>query len=174
MPLGINELDKVIEEMTSRICIENQQGTLGEFLTKVGMQHLLTSGDSYGIENDSHGQIVVIGESSVREDILRGVAKDLGFSKDRFVFLDYKETKSQDCRDWQYNTSIAAIMCGPVPHKTTGMGDSSSLLEALRSQPGYPPVEELRDMTGDLKITKTAFRDGLVRLIGRQVITQDC
>lgn len=174
MPLGINELDKVIEEMTSRICIENQQGTLGEFLAKVGMQHLLTSGDSYGIENDPSGRIIVLGEPCVKKDILRGVAKDIGFSKNRFVFLDYKETKEQNCRDWQYNTSIAAILCGPVPHKTTGMGDSSSLLEALRSQPGYPPVEELRVMAGDLKITKTAFRNGLVRLIGRQVITQDC
>lgn len=174
MPLGINELDRVIDEMTSRICIENQQGTLGEFLAKVGMQHLLTSGDSYGIENDPLGRIVVIGESSVKEEILRGVAKEMGFSKARFAFLDYKETKGQDCRDWQYNTSIAAIMCGPVPHKTTGMGDSSSLLEALRRQSGYPPVEELRDMSGDLKITKASFRDGLVKLIGREVVVQDC
>ena len=52
MPLGINDLDRVIEEMTSRICIENQQGTLEEFRAKVGLQHLLTSGDSSGIEND--------------------------------------------------------------------------------------------------------------------------
>ena len=174
MPLGINELDRVIEAMTSRICIENQQGTLEEFLAKVGMQHLLTSGDPYGIENDSLGCIIVIGESSVKEDILRGVGKDMGISKSRFAFLDYKETKGQDCRDWQYNPSIAAIMCGPVPHKTTGMGDSSSLMEALRSQPGYPPIEELRDMAGDLKITKASFRDGLAKLIGREVITQDC
>ena len=174
MPLGINDLDRVIEEMTSRICIENQQGTLEEFLAKVGMQHLLTSGDSYGIENDPFGRIIILGEPSVKEDILRGVAKDMGFSKARFTFLDYKETKGQDCRDWQYNPSISAIMCGPVPHKTTGMGDSSSLLEALRSQPGYAPVEELRDVAGDLKITKTAFRDGLVKLIGREVAKQDC
>ena len=96
MPLGINELDRVIEEVTSRICIENQQGTLEEFLAKIGMQHLLTSGDSYGIENDPLGRIIVIGEPSVKEDRLRGVAKEMGFSKDRFVFLDYKETKSQD------------------------------------------------------------------------------
>ena len=88
MPLGINELDRVIEEVTSRICIENQQGTLEEFLAKIGMQHLLTSGDSYGIENDPLGRIIVIGEPSVKEDKLRGVAKEMGFSKDRFIFLD--------------------------------------------------------------------------------------
>lgn len=50
-----------------------------------------------------------------------------------------------------------------MPHKIKGMGNYSSGLEMLRSEPGYPPVFEC--IAGDkLKITTTSLWHALREL----------
>lgn len=63
----------------------------------------------------------------------------------------------------RYSNRISGIIAGSMPHKIKGMGDYSSGLEMLRSEPGYPPVFECR--AGDkLKITTTSLWRALLEL----------
>jgi hypothetical protein len=61
-------------------------------------------------------------------------------------------------------------MCGAVPHSAAGMGDSASLYNTLRTEPGYPPVEPLQESTGKLRVTVNSFRKGLLNLINKEII----
>jgi hypothetical protein len=49
-----------------------------------------------------------------------------------------------------------------MPHKTTGMGDCSSIIANIKNHPEeYPKLTELRDATG-LKISKQSFSDAIL------------
>lgn len=47
-----------------------------------------------------------------------------------------------------------------MPHKVSGLGEYSSLIEKMK-QPGYPFMEEARTDSGELKHTKSTFRKAL-------------
>lgn len=47
----------------------------------------------------------------------------------------------------------------------TGLGDHTSCIQRFRTEEGFPPFVEIRTAAGELKITKTAFREALNQLL---------
>jgi len=173
--LPIEDLEGIVGQVQNRIYLANQCDELETLLQGWGLGDLLSATDSYEAENDPSGKIYVLGDTRVEVNVLRGVAADMGIAKARLVFLGFEKTQVTDCRKWQYNPDIAAIICGPLPHKCTGMGDYSGLIEALKNEPGYPPVFEVQQNAqgGELKITKNGFREVLVTALENGVVTTD-
>ena len=108
---------------------------------------------------DGNKKILVIGQPVVSTDKLLGIVKNYGYEKSDFIFWDdYDKIKSY--ADRMAGGSFTGIIAGPMPHKVSGLGDYSSLIEKMK-QPGYPYMEEARSESGELKITKNSFRKAL-------------
>ena len=112
-------------------------------------------------------KILVIGGSEVKENVLRGIAKnDFLFAKrDLEYVLDYEKIKNHTDRIKPYSSVYSGIIVGPCPHKTGGIGDYTSFVSKLANEEGYPFTIEARDAGGSLKISKESFRKALKRMV---------
>lgn len=118
-----------------------------------------------------NGEIKVLGAVNVMA--LKQTAANMGFDIKRFDFIPYDRVKNYDWSKLKNSASVAAIMCGPVPHSGAGMGDSSSLYNTIRKEPGYPPVEPLQESTGKLCVTISSFRTGLRNLMEKKIVARN-
>lgn len=144
----------------------NQSGQLIKILSMMGLEKLLPQ-NKVLVNTDK--MIVVIGQSNAKVEKLIGVAKELGFRKEQFIFcLDYDEAKTFQYKKMQYSPKYAAILIGAVPHSTKDKGSFSSIISALEQQEGYPPV--IRVGSNNLKITKSSFKDSLLNLISKKIL----
>lgn len=161
--LDTERLEEIIDVVTEKIYLANRTGELESLLSYWGLSSLIkndapSSNDFYA--NNKEGTIVVIGASQVKEHDLLGIVKSLGLDKDRFEFcLDYKSIESYQFSKLQYNPDYRLVIVGPMPHSTTGKGDSRSTISELENGCGYPKV--IRLGTNELKITKTNFKQAL-------------
>ena len=150
--LNYEELDEIIEEVTSRITLANRTGSLEILLKQWGLEKFLPSSSIY--ETDKNGKIVVIGASEVKENILNGIIKSCGLNQERFEFcLDYTKAKTYTYKKLQYNPNYRIVIFGAV----------------MKSHEGYPRVEVLSS-NSEVKITKSNFKELLNRLIDEDFI----
>ena len=144
----------------------NQSGQLVKILSMMGLERLLPQ-NKFAAKTDK--MIVVIGQTNTKIDKLIGVAKELGFRKEQFIFcLDYDEAKTFQYKKMQYSPKYAAVLIGAVPHSTKDKGAFSSIISALEQQDGYPPV--IRVGSNNLKITKSSFKESLLNLISKKFL----
>lgn len=166
--LDYEELEEVIDTVTSRITLANRMGELEDLFEKWGLLDLIKDEPAY--ETRKNGIILVIGDSEVKENYLNGIIKSLGLDKNRFEFcLGYERPKTYQYSKLQYNPNYRAIMFGPVPHSSSGKNDSSSVIAEMKSHEGYPRVEVLSSNHA-LKITKSNFKNTLEKLIRENYI----
>lgn len=108
-------------------------------------------------------RILVLGSSTIAEQKLTGICKQLGIAKEQIEFvLEYQAFDHIDFRTLKYNNAIAGILIGPVPHKVPGCDDPAN---TLQREEGYPPTVKVESSNGELKITKSSFRASLEKLL---------
>lgn len=175
MVVGPDRFDEILAQVNERLAQANEDGTLHQALSLLGLQGLLDVDDDLdlGAADPCYGDILVVGNSSVKTDTLQAIGRDCGYDKARFHFIAYDEVTNFNFGNIRNSMSYAAIMCGPVPHKAGGMGGTSSILEEMRHpENGFPPLSEMRESggTGELKITKQTFRAAIADLETRGAI----
>lgn len=144
----------------------NQSGQLIKILSMMGLEKLLPQDKVF---HNTKKKIVVIGQSNTKVDKLIGVAKELGFHKEQFLFcLDYNDAKTFQYNKLQYSSKYAVILVGAIPHSTKDKGNFNSIISALEQQNGYPPV--IRIGNNELKITKSSFKQSLSDLISKKLL----
>lgn len=173
--LGIEELSELEELLRAEInsnLIEiitrlNRTDRLEELLELLGLDYLLKSDNGYRVFKS--GKIIIIGYTDVKAEVLMSVAKALGIAKDRFEFyLEYEDAKKFNFRNIQWQPSYSAVLVGPMPHSGASKGDYSSVISAIESEEGYPPV--IRMGSNALKITKSDFKCKLQEMISAGII----
>ena len=143
MLLDITKLEVLLDTIRERIFIANESGTLRTLLSQIGWDDLLLD-DDMGFYPYHNGKIIVLGGSECPERRLIGVAKELGFNKNRFEFcLNYEDAVKYNYRKLRNDAKYSVVLAGPIPHKATGTGEYESLLSALENEPGYPKVIRL-------------------------------
>ncbi len=153
------ELD---DNLTAILTKLNRTNQLDTFLQLLGMEHLLHTDPGYEVYKT--GKIIVIGQSEVKENVLLAIAKKLGLEKSRFDFyLEYDDAKTFNFKKMQWNSTYTAVLVGPMGHSGAGKGDYSSVISAIESEDGYPPV--IRLGSNGLKITKSDFKNKLEELM---------
>ena len=175
----MQELDDLSVAMMERMGLEllpaltraNRMGDLEALLAGLGMSDLL--GNDREPKPLETGKIIVLGASQVPVDRLRKTASACGFDPDRFEFhTDYERLKHFDFGKIRGSMGYVAIFAGPMPHKTPGAAEANSFIARVESNQGdYPKLFKL-GKSGELKITKNSFKDGLKRLetfIGQSV-----
>lgn len=112
-------------------------------------------------------KILIIGGSETKESHLRGKLKSMGFvfEKDQLEFvLDYDDVKSYSSRIIQWDSKYAGIIVGPCPHKAKDTKGYSSFIEQMKTEEGYPHIEEARDKSGALKISNASIFDAMMKM----------
>lgn len=166
--LSIEELDELLEDIRIRVLEANRRGTLKQLLQDMGMQDILRPTSTF--ESYREGKIVVIGDSEVKEDMLRSIAGKAGIDKNRLEFcLEYSETQKYNYKKLQYAPQYRVVLFGPVPHSVTGKGDSSSVITEMESQDAYPRVVRLCS-NKTMKITKSNFKAAIEDLVEERYI----
>lgn len=171
MALSIYELDDLYQKMTERmgqdllpaITRANRMGDLDGLLESLGMGDLgeAPSDDAYPFTS----KILVLGQSEVKEQKLKSIARKRGFDSERFEFcLEYDRLKHFDFARLRDTLTYKAVMVGPMPHSTPGKLGSSSAIAEMENHPDtYPRIIQLRS-ANELKITNNSFAAGLDEL----------
>ena len=112
-------------------------------------------------------KILIIGGTEVKEKDLRGKLKSMGFnfSKEQLEFeLEYDNVKEYAAHILPWVGKYAGIIVGPCPHKAKDTEGYSSFVEKIKSEEGYPHVEEAYDRPGHLKLTKNSVGNAMERM----------
>lgn len=148
-------LDEHLTEVLVRL---NRTGELESFLKLMQQEVLLYKEIEYQVY--STGKVIVIGQSEVKPEVFYAVAKKIGLPKERLeLYLNYEDAKNLNFKKLQWQPQYAAIMVGPMPHSGEEKGEHGSIIAALETTEGYPPVVRLG--SNELKITKSNFRSKL-------------
>ena len=159
--------EEIGEHLTEALTKLNRSGQLEELLQMLGMEYLFKNDSSYQVYKT--GKIVVIGQSDVKAEVLLSIVEKLNLDKSRFeLYLNYEDAKNFNFRKMQWQPSYSLIMVGPMPHSGIGKGDYRSIISALETEEGYPPV--IRLGLNRLKITKSDFKAKLKEMITLQKI----
>ena len=150
------------DNLTSILTKLNRSNQLNTLLQLLGMEHLLNAVPGYQVYKT--GKIIVIGQSNAKKNDLLAVAHKLGLEKNRFDFyLEYDDAKTFNFKKIQWNSTYTAVLVGPMGHSGAGKGNYISVISAIESEEGYPPV--IRLGSNELKITKTNFKNKLMELM---------
>lgn len=161
--LGFEKLSQLIEEVKNQIEIDitvaNRSGTLDDYLRKIGFLK-----EEYLYCEPHTSKVLVMGQTSVGKSELVKVIKDLGLDPNRFEFiLDYNDCKRYPMYTLRGNTKYSDLLLGPMPHKTNGMGDCSSIIAEIRNNQTDYPKAQVMMANGEIKITKASFREALLK-----------
>jgi hypothetical protein len=63
--------------------------------------------------------IAIVGDMFISEEVVREIAKELGFSKSNLRFFSHYHLNSDEFESISSENCVVIIM-GPVPHKTNG------------------------------------------------------
>ena len=165
-----DDIKEVFEDsILSILCRLNAIGELESFLDMAGWLYLVEDERDQAISYKD-GKILVVGGSNVKQNILEGIAKSMGISKNRLEFvLNYDEAQRYNYDKLKNQSKYAAVIFGPVPHKTVGVEDYSSIIARVKTEYGFPPVETLGD--NELHISKENFKRALADLLKRNIIS---
>lgn len=150
---------KVIEEVT----LANRSGKeeLNKVLDKYGLGE---KKQSYQYCNVKSSKIILFGRIELKQNIMNAIAKDMGISPDRIDYVSYDDTTNYDISNLEYSNKYSDILAGPVPHKAKNMGNYSSMIEAIEfNSEMFPPLIRVMDETGTLRISKSSFKNALLK-----------
>lgn len=175
MALGHLELKRIIEEVKDFISIElmnkNRTGGLDRYLGKIGFKKENTISEVKNYSNKERSKILIIGDSTIKENVIVAIFREAGISKDRLeLILEYDIAEKYNYRKLEYNSDYGAIVFGPIPHSTKDKGTHGSIISKMEEeQYAYPEVVKL-DSSGTLKITKSNLQEAIERLVLHDVI----
>lgn len=155
------------EERAAKVELAQEAGATSEKQTTSFSQPTLL--DILTVDNflPRRQKILIIGGSETKENHLRGKLKSMGFSfsKEQLEFeLEYDNVKDYASRIRPWSSKYAGIIVGPCPHKAKDIDGYSSFIEQIKSEEGYPHVEEARDKSGSLKISNTSIGEAMMRM----------
>ncbi len=171
--LGIQELADLRDEMMARmggnllpaLTRANREDRLPELLADLGMEDLLGPQDDTSADIWA-SKIVVMGDSAVKIDKLRSIARKKGINPERFEFeLDYDRLKHYDFGKLRGSMGYAAVLVGPMPHKTSGSLEASSFIARAENNPDEYLTLIKMGTANELKITNNSFKRALDQLL---------
>lgn len=174
MSFEIEELEDIFISIKQRIYILNatEPDSLKKMLKDFGVQYKSCNKTDSVIEVEacSEGMILIAGDSQVKRNHLEGMIKEkFPQLKGRVRYaLDYDALKNyQNPSKFEY----AALLLGPAPHKVTGMGDASSMIERLiHNEDGFFPPAYALSANSSIKISKSNVEEKINELIKEGVI----
>lgn len=157
--LRVKIINKIYAKINREIEIAIENDLVKEFLEKYDIE---LDDNSYPVFPTKH-KILVLGALSGKISDYQLAAKKMGVNPKQLEFIyDYSDLKRYNTTKLEYSTEYSDIIYGPNPHSQVGMGDTSSLLAAMKNNPEkYPKVIEAK-ANSSLKITMSNFKMALL------------
>ena len=177
----ISDLEDVCEKKDKRILELEEQLSCTEIAYKtllgyINSQRTVLYNPDEFCEVDGHQllngkQILVVGACACKPKNLLGYAKrNYGFTNNDFRFVsDYEKIKNRQIR-LRYD-KLAGIIVGPVPHYSEGT--PNDLLKFIMDWQDIVPVAICKSKNGEIKISKQAFTDSLIKVISDIIMTTE-
>lgn len=108
-------------------------------------------------------KILVLGQLSGKTKDYLMAAKKLGVDSENLKIVDYSEAKRLNVERLRYSSEYSDVICGPIPHKVEGMGDTSSLLAKIEKNPSEYPKLIKAEANQKLKFSLTGFKNCLLK-----------
>jgi hypothetical protein len=155
-------MDKLIDTIQTQIFQANAQRELDTFFAKIGYSYILENAvPSYAYVDIRNSRILVIAFDLNTHDLSLAAKKE-GIDPNRIDFVEY--SSHYDFGSLKHSQKYSDVLVGPIPHNVKNMGDASSFLAAVSGSPqDYPKVQRMESISGQLKVTKTAFIDCLIK-----------
>lgn len=155
--------------VTKRILGARSVSELRTYLKSIELEELMPDIDNY----QQKGEIYILGDLSIKDDVVYGIFKDLSIDVSRVKILkEYEKLTNYNFNNFQYSTSVSLIIAGPTPHSAVGKGDYSSIIARMEQEEGFPKI--IRLYAGDKwKITKANLREAVTREIESDYLAAD-
>ena len=164
--LGIDELEVILDEIYNKIrrevTLANRLGIdeLNEVLKKYEVQ---TNNEEQLYIDLDRSKVLIVGNLSASKKDIEGICKSIGIDYDRLAFVDYEQSTNYNYEKLRYSNQYSDVIFGPMPYKAVGIGNNSSVITLLESNPKEYP-KAIRAMAGDaLKLTKTSIKEALMK-----------
>lgn len=153
-------LQKIIAKVRHELEVASENDDIDSLIEKYGV----TLEEEAMPVSPRRSKILVFGALAGKLKDYQMAAKKMGISAENIIFEnDYSRIKTYDTARLEYNSEYSDIIFGPMPHKTTGMGDTSSLLAEIKSAPNKYPRATIATANGSLKLSVTSFRDCITK-----------
>lgn len=151
---------KIMRKINAEITLTLNNCALNEILEKYGVEIEETQ---YFSSVTRRSKILVLGQLSGKVKDYQVVAKKLGVKEDNLEFVDYVGAKHLSVERLSYSNEYSDIICGPVPHKIEGMGDTSSLIVEIEMNPSEYPKLIKAVVNDSLKFSISGFKEYILR-----------
>ncbi len=152
---------EALSRITSSLLQEQTDEQFCILLENYGLGDLVADSLDYFADTQKNGNIIMFGDTSIKLKEIYGCLKSLGIDKRRFEHVPYEEVTNYNFKKLEYNNNYRLILLGPMPHSAKGMGDNSSIIEALVKNKNVAKTIKL----DNLKITKTSFKSAIMQEI---------
>ena len=113
---------------------------LRSYLKSIGLEELTPEIDNF----QPNGDICILGDLSIRDNIVYQIFKDLSIDVNRVkIVKGYDEFKSYNFNRFQYDISVRLIFVGPMPHSTRDKGEYSSVIVKMEREEGITKIVRL-------------------------------
>lgn len=158
----LNEiLEKIKDKITEELTLANRGGKeeFEKVLKKYGFSD--TKEDSNPYIDLRTARILILGNLNIKKKDINGLCKSLDIDPDRLDYISYDEATNYSFENLRYSTKYSDVIVGGVPHKGKDIGEYSSIITFLESNPSeLPNVIRCSDSNG-LDINKTQLRKSL-------------
>ena len=151
---------KIIRKINAEIALALKNDTIGELLEKYGVE---LDEISYQSGVTKRSKILVLGQLSGKVKDYQLAAKKLGVKEDNLEFIDYDGAKHLSAERLRYSCEYSDIICGPIPHKVEGMGDTSSLIAEMERNPAEYPKLIKATSNDSLKFSISGFKECILK-----------
>lgn len=161
---------KIIRKINAEITLALKNDTVNELFEKYGVELEEISYQS-GVTRRS--KILVLGQLSGKIKDYQMAAKKLGVKEDNLEFIDYDGIKHLSVERLRYSCEYSDIICGPIPHKVEGMGDTSSFIAEMEKKPSEYPKLIKATANDSLKFSISGFREYILKTRFFEEIIED-
>lgn len=151
---------KIIRRINAEIALAIKNDTIDELLEKYGVE---LDEISYQSGVTRRSKILVLGQLSGKLKDYQLAAKKLGVKEDNLEFVDYDGAKHLRSERLRYSCVYSDIICGPMPHKVEGMGDTSSLIVEMERNPSEFPKMTKATVNDNLKFSISGFKECILK-----------
>ena len=142
-------IQKIIAKVRRELELAQESNNVDEIMSKYG---IALEEEAMPVD-PKVSKILVFGALAGKEKDYVLAAKKMGIDKNNIVFVsDYDQLKRYDTAKLEYSTEYSDIIYGPAPHKTAGMGDTSSLLAKIKKEPTRDPRLTIVSANGALRL----------------------
>lgn len=89
--------------------------------------------------------------------------KKLDVKEGNLEFIDYDSVKHLSAERLRYSCEYSDIICGPIPHKVEGMGDTSSFIAEMEKNPSEYPKLIKATANDSLKFSISRFKEYILK-----------